>query len=154
LAAALAERRGLHDADAWFLAALARGSMGRALEMDVEQEKAAREEVRLLWSALPGMSPAEVLSRAEGLYKDRERFERLLDLGVELLRDALVLRETGDEKLLVDVHGADLHRQWVDRFPLQRLLQDMELFTGSRSLLEKRVAAQLVAEHLLMELAN
>jgi hypothetical protein len=78
----------------------------------------------------------------------------MLDLGVELIRDALVLGETGEEKLLVDVRGAALHRQWAERFPRQRLLRDMELLTGSRTLLEKRVAAHLVAEHLLMELAN
>ena len=47
-----------------------------------------------------------MLARAEALCKDRERLERLLDMGVELLRDALVLRETGEEKLLVDVQGA------------------------------------------------
>ena len=87
------------------------------------------------------MSACEVLARAEALYKDRERFERLLDIGVELLRDALVLRETGDEQLLVDEQGADLHRQWAERFPLPAAASGT--WTCSReaaSLLEKRVA--------------
>ncbi len=154
LADVVAERLGVPGPDAWFAAALALGSMGRALTMNIEQEKAAREELRELWSALPGMSESDLLSRAEGFGRDRDRFERMLDLGVELIRDALVLSETGDEQLLVDVRGAGLHRQFAERFPRQRLLRDLDLITGSRSLLEKRVAAQLVAEHLLLELAN
>ena len=154
LAQSLMRRRGLSGEDAWFLAALAQGSMGRGLEMDAEQEKAAREELASLWSGLGQMSPGEVLAQAEAFSKDRERFERLLDIGVEWLRDALVYRATGDEKLLVHGQGKDLHRWWGERYPLQRLLADVELFTASRSLLDRRVSAQLVAENLLLTLGR
>ena len=94
-------KRGLSEEDAWFLAALAQGSLGRGLAMDVEQEKAVREELMVLWSGLGQMNAGEVLAQAEMLSKDRERLERLLDIGIEWLRDALVLRVTGDERLLV-----------------------------------------------------
>jgi DNA polymerase-3 subunit delta' len=154
LAQSLMRQRGLAEGDAWFLAALAQGSMGRALEMDVEQEKAAREELMTLWSGLGHMSPGEVLARAEALTKDRDRFERLLDTGVEWLRDVLVFRETGNEKLLVHGHGKDLNRQWGEQVPLQRMLADMELFTASRGMLDRRVSAQLVAENLLLKLGK
>lgn len=154
LAQALMQRRGLSEGDAWFLAALAGGSMGRGLEMDIEQEKAFREEFITLWSDLSMMSPGEVLAHAESLSKDRERLERLLDIGVELLRDAVVLHETGDEKFLVYGQGKELHRQWGERFPLQRMLTDIDLFAGSRALLDRRVSAQLVTENLLMKLGR
>lgn len=152
LAHALTDRRGLSEEDAWFLAALARGSMGRGLEMDMEQEKAAREEIRALWSGVADMGPADVLAQAEAFSKDRERLERLLDAGVEWLRDALVLHETGDETLLVNEQGKELYRQWTQQFPVQRMLADIELFTAGRGLLERRVSAQLVAENLLLKL--
>ncbi len=154
LAQALVERRGISEGDAWFLAALAQGSMGRGLEMDIEQEKSAREGLRALWSGLTGMSPAEVLTQAETMSRDREGFERFLDIGIEWLRDVLVLHQTGDDKLLVHAQEEDLHRRWAERFPVPRMLADIELFTASRMLLDRRVSAQLVAENLFLKLGR
>jgi DNA polymerase-3 subunit delta' len=154
LAQALMRKRGLAEDDAWFLAALAQGSMGRALEMEPEEEKSAREEFMTLWSGLARMSPGEVLAQAETLSKDRDRLESLLELGVEWLRDVLVYRETGEEKFLVYAHDKDRRRAWGEQVPLQRLLADVDLFTASRVMLERRVSAQLVAENLLLKLGS
>ena len=154
LARALMDKRGLSEGDAWFIAALAQGSMGRGLEMDVEQEKAARDEVAALWSGPARMGPGEALARAETYAKDRERLEQLLELGVEWLRDVLVYRETGEERLLVHGQAQRLYRQWADRVSLQELLADVELFRASRNLLDRRASAQLVAENLFLKLGR
>jgi DNA polymerase-3 subunit delta' len=154
LAHALIERRGFSEEDAWLLAALAQGSMGRGMEMDLEQEKAAREEAALLWTGLAQTSPVELLSRAEALAKDREGLERMIDMGIEQLRDTLVLRETGDDRLLVNVRGKNLYGQKAAQLPLQRMFLDMDLLTGSRVLLDRRVSAQLVVENLFMKLGR
>ena len=151
LARALMRQRGLSEEDAWFIAALAQGSMGRGLEMDLEQEKAAREEVATLWAGLAQMGPGAALVLAETLAKDRERLERLIEIGVEWLRDALVYRETGEERLLVHTRALQQYRQSADGDSLPRLLADMELFVMSRNLLDRRVSAQLVAENLLLK---
>jgi len=151
LARAIAQRRGFSEEDAWFIAALAQGSMGRGLEMDVEQEKTARDEVATLWTGLGQMGPGETLLLAEALAKDRERLERLIEIGVEALRDTLVYRETGEERLLVHARAQQLYRQVADQYSLPRLLADMELFMASRDLLDRRVSAQLVAENLLLK---
>jgi DNA polymerase III subunit delta' len=151
LARALMRMRGLSEEDAWFIAALAQGSMGRGLEMDIDQEKAARNEMATLWSRLPQMGSVESLALAEALAKDRERLERLIEIGVEGLRDTLVYRETGEERLLVHAQAQPLYRQVADQYSLSRLLADMELFTASRDLLDRRVSAQLVAENLLLK---
>ncbi len=154
LALLLMKRRGLSEEDAWFLAALARGSVGRGLVMDVKQEKAERDQIMALWSGLPLMGAGEVLALAEGYAKDRERFDRLLTIGVEFLRDALVYRETGEERLLVQAGLGEWYRQWAERFSLPRMLADLELFITSGSLLDRRVSAQLVAENLLSQLGR
>ncbi len=154
LAQALVLRRGLSEADAWFVAALAQGSMGRGLEMDVEQEKAEREEFLGLWSRLGDMGADEALAHADAFAKDRERFERLLDRGVQWLRDAVVFHETGDEKLLVYAHGGDALKERYTGVSLERMLLDMELFSESRSLLDRRVSAQLVADNLFLKLGR
>ncbi len=152
LARTLMQKRGLPEGDAWFLAALAGGSMGRAIEMDVEQEKTERSQIAALWAGLPQMTAAEVLALAEGYAKDRERFDRLLAVGVERLRDAIVYAETGEERLLVETGSAALRQG--QRPPLQRMLADFDLFTSCRGLLGRRVSAQLVAEHLLFSLGR
>ncbi|MCK9419721.1 MAG: DNA polymerase III subunit delta' [Nitrospirae bacterium] len=151
LARELVHTRGLSEEDAWFIAGLAQGSMGRGLEMDIEQEKSARDEVATLWSGLAQMGPGEALALAETIAKDRERFERLIEIGIEWLRDALVYRETGEERLLVHAPAQHQYRQLADGHSLPRLLADMELFTASRELLDRRVSAQLVAENLFLK---
>ena len=152
LTQALISRRGLAEEDARFLAALSQGSMGRALAMDLEQEKTDREELMTLWAGLGQRGTGEVLALAEAFGKDRDRLERLLAIGVEWIRDTLVFRMTGDEKLLVYGRGADQYRGV--QVPLQRMLADLELLTASRDLLERRVSAQLVAENLLFQLGR
>jgi DNA polymerase-3 subunit delta' len=154
LARVLQEKRGLDESDAWFAAALSRGSLGRALEMDVQKEKTDREQFLALREGLVGMRHDEVLALADGISKDREGFDRLLDIGIECLRDRLVFQETGDEHLLVFSGGADRVRSEMERIPLSRTLQDMEQFALSRSLLERRVSAQLVAENLFLKLGR
>jgi len=154
LAQALMQRRGLTEEDAWFLAALAQGSIGRGLAMDVEQEKTARAVVMALWNGLAPMNAGEVLVQAEALSKDRDRFDRMLMIGVEWLRDALVYHETGDETLLVNGQQKDQHREWGAHYPVRRMLADLDLFFASRALLDRRVSAQLVAENLLLKLGK
>ncbi len=154
MAQALVQRQGISEEDAWFLAALAQGSMGRGLDMDLEQEKAARREALSLWSGLGRMSLAEVLSQAEAFSKDRDRLERMISIGIEWLRDALVLKESGDEKLLVNNADRELCRDWAEQVAAERMLADLDLFIASQGMIGRRVSAQLVAENLFMNLAR
>ncbi len=154
LAQVLARKRGLSERDASFLAALARGSLGRGLAMDGEREKAERNEILAFWARVEAMSSGEALTQAEVISKDRDRLDRLLDIGVEWLRDAVIYRTTGDENLLVHEHSRDMLRQWADRFSLQRMLGDMELMSMSKSLLDRRVNAQLVSENLFLKMGK
>jgi DNA polymerase III subunit delta' len=154
LAQALTRKRGLSDSDAWFVAALAQGSMGRGLDMNAEQEKTERSQVMDLWSGLPQMGPGETLALAEIFAKDRERFNRLLMIGIECLRDAMVYRETKDERLLVFAQAGEQYRKWGERVPLTQMFTDLELLAASQSLLERRVSPQLVAENLFLKLGR
>lgn len=149
VADALQQLRSLGGADAWFLAGLSRGSLGRALSMDIDEERRSREQVAGMLASLPMLRHDEVLALSEGVAKDREGFERLLAIGVERLRDCLVLLETGDERLLTFPESA-----LIGRATRSRILKDLDLFIASRKLLERRVSAQLVAENLFLTLHN
>ena len=154
LAQALKRKRGLSDEDAWFVAALAQGSMGRGLDMDAEREKTERNQMMDLWSGLPQMSPGETLALAETFAKDRDRFDRLLAIGIESLRDAMVYKETKDERLLVFAQAGEHYRKWGERMPLSQMFMDLERFAASQNLLDRRVSAQLVAENLFFKLGR
>jgi DNA polymerase-3 subunit delta' len=152
LAAVLREQRGLEDEDAWFLAALARGSLGRALAMDLSDERSAREQFLALVYGLGAMRHDEMLTLSERVAKDRDGFGRFLDLGTEWLRDRAVFGQTSDEHLLVFPGNVARDREDGQRPFLPKVVQDLELFTESRNLLERRVSAQLVAENLFLHL--
>ncbi len=154
LAQFLVRERGLSKEDAWFLAALARGSIGRSLEMDAGQEKAEREQFLSLWNDIGQMSASEVLNLAERYAKDREQFDRLLEIGVESIRDALIYRETEEERLLVQTGSGEQYRRGAGRFPLPAMLADLDLIIASRHLIDRRVSAQLVAENLFFKLGR
>jgi DNA polymerase-3 subunit delta' len=154
LAQVLARTRGLSESDASFLAALAQGSLGRGLAMDGEGEKAERNEVLAFWSRVETMGPGEALAEADVLSKDRERLERLLEIGAEWLRDAVIYQITGDEDLLVHGYARDMLGQWAERLSLPMMLANMERMSMSKNLLGRRVSAQLVAENLLLELSR
>jgi DNA polymerase-3 subunit delta' len=152
LAAVLRERRGLDEEAAWFLAALARGSLGRAMAMDLSDERSGREQFLELVHSLGAMRHDDMLTLADRVAKDRDGFVRLLDLGIEWLRDRAVFGQTSDEHLLVFPENAARDREGGQRPFLPKVVQDLERFTQSRILLERRVSAQLVAENLLLHL--
>lgn len=154
LAAVVQERRGISEEDAWFLAALSRGSMGRALEMDVDAEKQTREEFAGVLERLGSLRPDEVLAMAEGIAKDRDGFERLIDIGIERLRDILVLQQTGDARLLVYTGSHDRLERSARQAALPALLRELDLFVASREMIQRRVSAQLVAENLFLSLSG
>ena len=152
LAEVVRERRGLPEGDAWFVAALSRGSLGRALAMDAPKEKADREQFLALREGLAAMRDDEILALADGIAKDRDGFDRIITLGIEWLRDRMVFLATGDERLLVFPGHADQAGQLQPSLP--KVLRDMDLFVQSRALLERRVSAQLVADNLFLKLGR
>lgn len=154
LADVLMKKRGVGEDEAVFLAALARGSIGRALSMDVEAEKAERGEVLQLIAGAAGMSGGAIVAYAERWHKNREKFERFIEMGIEWLRDVLVYKETRDEGLVINKHFRDTIDRWARATPRERLLSDIELFEASRSMIEHRVSEQLVAENLLFWLGE
>ncbi len=155
LAKMLIEKQGMAEDEAMFIAAVARGSIGRGLGMDPEAERLERAEaLELLAKAYRGMDTEDLLSSAEAVSKSREKLERFLEIGLEWLRDVMVFGETGDDGIIIHRHMAEMLGQWAGTLPRQRLLSDMKLFEQSRSLLDRRVGGQLVAENLLMKLSG
>lgn len=92
--AAVIVRRNLPPADARFLAILSEGQLGRALEWDVEEEKARRNELTSLLTPPELTSVGAVLTTAETLAKS-ERAAEALDWLQGWLRDMLISAVSG-----------------------------------------------------------
>jgi hypothetical protein len=120
----------------------------------VEAERAERDEFLSLRSRLASMGPGELVQQAEALAKDRERFDRMLDIGIERLRDLAVYHETGDERLMVYPRPGVSDGGPEARASVRALIADMDLFVLSRDLLGRRVSGQLVAENLFLKLGR
>ena len=99
--AAVILRRNLPPADARFLAILSEGQLGRALEWNVEEEKARREELASLLTPQGLGSVATVLTTAETLAKSDRADEALQWLQCRL-RDMLILAVTGGSDDMLD----------------------------------------------------
>ncbi len=92
--AAVILRRNLPPADARFLAVLSEGQLGRALESDVEEEKARQREYSSLLGPAALGSIGTLLTTAETLAKSDRAAEALSWLQ-RCLRDALIIAVTG-----------------------------------------------------------
>jgi DNA polymerase-3 subunit delta' len=119
-----------------------------------EKRGMSEEQFQALRAGLAGMQDDEIMSLADGIAADRAGFGRILDIGIERLRDRLVYLETGDERLLVFAGDSDGAEGSPKRSARERILQDMELFIQCRTFLERRVNPQLAAENLFLKLAR
>lgn len=91
--------------DAGLVARLCGGSIGRALEMDVEKFYAARETMlRVLESAITGANRAALLQTSEAMSdaKNKDAFESSLETLQALIRDVWIVRMGGDRKATVN----------------------------------------------------
>lgn len=107
--AAVILRRSLPPADARFLAILSEGQLGRALEWDVEAEKARRQELASLLTPPALRSEGTLLATAESLAK-ADRAGEALGWLQSWLRDMLMLAvtRTSDDMLDPDRLGAQM----------------------------------------------
>jgi DNA polymerase-3 subunit delta' len=78
-----------------------RRSLGRGIEMDIDAEKALRDEVLALWSGLGRFSPGETLHQAEAYGRTASGWNACSTSGSSI-RDCVVYRETSEEHLLVN----------------------------------------------------
>jgi DNA polymerase-3 subunit delta' len=104
----LIETKDISTEDAALLAQISRGSLGRALAGDVETYRERRDSMLAVLKALTLTGDrAQLLRSAEGLAaaKDRDEYEKLLDVLETLIRDAwaLALGRPGDSIVNTDL---------------------------------------------------
>jgi len=100
----LTERVGIGGAAARLLAALASGSLARALTLRGENVASLRDDALRALGAANSGDPARILAAASeaASWSNREKMRRTLEFQFLLLRDLLRLKHGGDEERLVN----------------------------------------------------
>jgi DNA polymerase-3 subunit delta' len=152
----LIEMKGIDPVDAELLAQTSLGSLGRALSGDVETYRERRDAMLAVLKALTLTGDrAQLLRSAEGLgaVKDRDEYEKLLDVLETLIRDAwaLALGRPADSIVNIDL----LH-------PLQQIAAEMRSNQAAswltqieelRAALEVNINRKITSDALLMAMA-
>jgi len=105
----LTARDGIERKRASLAAALSNGSLGRALQFEERPE--FFEEIRPRWlrqiAEVTQTDTAGLFALARELAKDRERLADFFDFTLLFLRDAMMIRETGSDRLVGNVDLLD-----------------------------------------------
>jgi DNA polymerase-3 subunit delta' len=152
----LTETKGISRDDAELLAQTSRGSLGRALQGDVETYRQRRDAMLAVLKALTLTGDrAQLLRSAEGLAaaKDRDEYERTLDVLETLIRDAwaLALGRPKDSIVNTDQIG-----------PLQQMAAQLRSYQAAswltrieelRGALEVNLNRKIASDALLLAMA-
>lgn len=138
-------------------AALAPGSLGRAIELDLESH---RERTKVAAAALQqaGRGGKELLDAAEEMLgvgigeRQVEKAASVLQAGRDVLRDLLVLKR-GDDELLINADLAPSWRPWADSLSTAALLRAAEAMQRAhdRATGRPQPNAKLTVEKALVE---
>jgi len=150
---ALTSRNGIEKSQAALIARLAHGNYTTALDLlSVDMVEQRREAVQFL-RLLLGVQKIPLAQEIERIsaHGDRSAVERWMKLLGVWLRDALVLREQGEEGLLNLDHVKDL-ASFNQKFPRAQLAQALERVEGSIALVGKNGYLPLVVTGLAIDL--
>jgi len=123
--------------DAGLVARLCGGSIGRALEMDVEKFYAARESMlRVVESAITGAGRVVLLQTAEIMSdaKNKDAYESSLEILQAIIRDTWILKVGGDAGDIVNIDLVDRLENLsirADAGRLSRWMSEIELLRES-----------------------
>ncbi len=144
-------RRGRTPEAAAAIAALAGGSAERALTLDVEAARSARDRiVQEVWGALGSLVSA--LERAEELARDRTGLEAALEILVSFTRDLAVAKVGGPTAALVHTDRRAEVARLAGGCSVGAILATYEAQVEARRALAKNANPRFTMERLLLRM--
>lgn len=145
-------RKGVDQARARLLVSFSRGSIGRALSVDVESLASSRDLLlgELGRALLDG--PAALLELAEKQAKDREGLHQQLEVLSAWLRDLMVAKVSGRAECLINLDRAEEVARQAEMLPLETILDGLREVRGAMDGLTRNANPRLTLEHLFLRL--
>lgn len=149
---ALKDKYQISKEQAELIARLSRGVFSRAVEMAEDKESLRkRTEILQLISEIPKKDTAGLFGLKDELFAATGgEIEEILALLSSWYRDALVLKETGKEDLLLHADQRDLLERFIQDVPAERLIRLMDVLRESESALRYNVNKDLMMERVLI----
>ena len=157
IAAALILRTGLGKEDAALTASLAKGSMGRALELDLAAHRESREIfLRLLEALIQNKNLGEVLKIAEEISdpKNKDSFENNLDLLQGLIHDIWSAQTSGTDSRVANIDVIDTISGFGRKASQNSLIEWMGQIEELRRNLGLNVNKKIATDALLVKMAG
>lgn len=152
LAKRLMEERGVSKEEALALAIMANGSLSRALSLHRAGWVQRRSWLLGQLAHLPRLRPGVVMAIASRLSKNREFFERYLEIIYTWIRDTAVCLSAPQEVIYRDV-VADLQTAAAGRSTAS-ILEQADMVSSAMQHLRNNANPRLTAEVLLLKLAD
>lgn len=149
------ERAFTHD-EARIAAKLSRGSIGRAVSINVEKFRARRERMlTVLKSSIGNIDRTELLRTSEELQdaKNKETFEENLEILETLIHDIWILKMSGDAGKLVNTDQLDEITNLAEKAP-EELAGWLEMTEKLRQELAVNINRKVATDALFMSMAG
>lgn len=153
LAGILSEQLSLDATSAAVLAALAQGSLDRALGEQRQFYLEKRPELIQALSALSAGSNIPTFQLAEELAADKDNLLAVLDIFETFYRDLLLLCQGCPEQQLVNLDLRQRLESLSRTTGTERLLRQLHILETARHHLQRNVNRQLAIEAMLLQLA-
>lgn len=150
---ALIERFKVPRGRARFIAALAGGQLGRAINWATSPETlAVRNQMLDLLGRLETADALDRLDAAEELARQKDDLPDLLDIATFWYRDLLVWQETKDESLLINLDRQEAIEKLAPQIPADILSARINAVDEAKEALRRNVHPRLVLETLFLRL--
>jgi DNA polymerase-3 subunit delta' len=154
IAEVLRSRLGLKTEEAHILASLADGSLGKALQTDLDFVRRTRREIIERIIDLPSYGAEQILGLAEEMTNSNNDLPMLLTMIHTWYRDLLSYKERGSRAQLINI---DLSLEINEAAPgtdIPSLIRRMEVIQGTLWNLDRNANRQLTLETMLLDLAR
>ncbi|TEB08485.1 DNA polymerase III subunit tau [Pelotomaculum schinkii] len=154
LTGGLVALHGLDPVKAGLTAAMAGGSMGKALAYAAGTFQAEQSLAIRLAHDLDGAAPHEALVMAGQIAEQKEKVSAILEILKCWYRDLLVFKLTGETGLLYHLDHIDIMEKEAGSFETGRLLEILEEIETTRKKIEANANTRLALDILFLHLAG
>lgn len=148
----LVGQKGMEQQKANLIAGLSGGSIGRALELDQEDILAYRQEILQILMETRRDNPVSVLKFSLFFSQDKNEIRQRLDILNSFFRDALVLKETRKNEMLINQDQFSSITALARRLTGEQILQNISILTRSWEAIEQNVNKTLTLEAMAFKL--
>jgi DNA polymerase-3 subunit delta' len=135
---------------------LAQGSIGKAFKLSADKEYFVRREEVLdyLLAISPGKYGDDIFAKVEKMVSETDRIEGILEMIKLWYRDILIIKNTGDQKYIVNCDKLEILGKKSQIYSQKMLIDILDYLEQVEEYLMKNVNKRLVLERLYIKMVG